>query len=114
MKRLIVVSNRVAVPAERKVATGGLATAILAALRESNGIWFGWSGEVLEHDTEPSVFESGGFTYITPALTSQDYYEYYNGFANSTPWPLFHFRLDPLAYAPRNPAGFRRVKCQFV
>src|SRR3546814_6009837 len=114
MKKLIVGSNRVEVPAERKVATGGLATAILAALRESNGLWFGGGGQVLEHDTEPSVFESGGFTYITTALTSQDYYEYYNGFANSTLWPLFHFRLDHMASDRRSLEGYRRVNGKFA
>lgn len=42
MKRLIVVSNRVAVPkAHDKSAAGGLAVAIHAALKRYSGIWFG-------------------------------------------------------------------------
>lgn len=114
MNRLIVVSNRVAVPAERKVATGGLATAIMAALRETGGIWFGWNGEVSESDSEASVFESGGLTYVTAPLTSQDYTEYYNGFANSTLWPLLHMRLDHMNFDRRSLQGYRRVNEKFA
>ena len=43
MSRLIAVSNRVAVPAAGKSA-GGLAVGVLAALKKSGGIWFGWGG----------------------------------------------------------------------
>ena len=45
MSRLIVVSNRVAPPAEKGAAsTGGLAMALAAGLRQYKGVWFGWSG----------------------------------------------------------------------
>ena len=44
-RRLVVVSNRVAVDT-RKPDSGGLAVAIQAALETSGGIWFGWSGKV--------------------------------------------------------------------
>ncbi|HWU50749.1 MAG TPA: trehalose-6-phosphate synthase, partial [Asticcacaulis sp.] len=50
MSRLIVVSNRVNPPADKGVGTaGGLAMALSAALREDKGLWFGWSGETVEH-----------------------------------------------------------------
>ena len=47
MARLVVVSNRVAVP-ERDNASvaGGLAVAVRPILRRHHGIWFGWSGQV--------------------------------------------------------------------
>ena len=46
MGRLVVVSNRVADP--RKTAAGGLAVALGDALAASGGLWFGWSGRVVE------------------------------------------------------------------
>ena len=50
MSRLIVVSNRVSVPGPRdKAPAGGLAVALYAALRKYNGVWFGWSGEVVDN-----------------------------------------------------------------
>ena len=50
MGRLIVISNRVSAPKPRSAegAQGGLAVALLAALRESKGLWFGWSGRKTE------------------------------------------------------------------
>ena len=44
MSRLMVISNRVAVPQARGVAgaQGGLAGALQAAREERGGLWFGW------------------------------------------------------------------------
>ena len=85
MSRLIIVSNRVALVTEGKTATGGLAIAVLAALRETGGIWFGWSGELTSaQDSQPKIFETGNLTYATVSLNERDYEQYYNGFANST------------------------------
>jgi trehalose 6-phosphate synthase len=47
LSRLVVVSNRVAPIDEGKSAAGGLAVAVLAALKDDGGIWFGWNGEVV-------------------------------------------------------------------
>ena len=47
--RLIIVSNRVAVPEfPRTPLAGGMAVAVKAALKNRNGMWFGWSGKVAE------------------------------------------------------------------
>jgi hypothetical protein len=52
--RLIVVSNRVAVPgAKAPRHAGGLAVAVDAALKRRGGIWFGWSGMVAEDGAAP-------------------------------------------------------------
>ncbi|HLJ64962.1 MAG TPA: trehalose-phosphatase, partial [Stellaceae bacterium] len=50
MRRLVIVSNRVAVGTKAGT-TGGLAVGLKAALRQTNGLWFGWSGVV--SDTAP-------------------------------------------------------------
>ena len=49
MSRLVVVSNRLADP--RKAAAGGLAVALGEALHATGGLWFGWSGNVVEGGT---------------------------------------------------------------
>src|SRR5918996_3558606 len=95
LSRLVVVSNRVALPEKGKQTSGGLVTGVLDALRETGGIWFGWSGETAEkRPAEPRITESDGLTYATVDLTREDYDGHYNGFCNSTLWPLFHYRLD--------------------
>ena len=47
MSRLIIVSNRVAPISEGGPAAGGLAVGVYDALKETGGMWFGWSGYVL-------------------------------------------------------------------
>jgi len=48
VSRLIVISNRVTVADSRPASSGGLAVGVLAALRETGGIWVGFSGETSE------------------------------------------------------------------
>ncbi len=49
MSRLVVISNRLADP--RKPAAGGLAVALGEALNQTGGLWFRWSGTVVEGGT---------------------------------------------------------------
>ena len=116
MSRLVVVSNRVAaVKQSRPGAEGGLAVAVRAALRERGGIWFGWSGKVLERDYgNPTLTQGGKITYATIDLTQRDYDDYYIGFSNSTLWPLCHYRLDLTEFAQRTWAGYQRVNTLFA
>ena len=110
MKRLVVVSNRVAPTEEGHPPTGGLAVAVHAALRETGGIWFGWSGDVVSTTPEqPDSNHVDNLTYVTVGLTRRDYLEYYIGFANATLWPLFHYRLDLAGFKRREYAGYNRV-----
>src|SRR5215212_8385014 len=43
-QRLVVVSNRVPEPKNRSAKAGGLTVALEGALKQSGGLWFGWSG----------------------------------------------------------------------
>lgn len=57
MPRLIAISNRVQTETEGETANrGGLAVALAAGLRASNGIWFGWSGEQTDEFTGQITF----------------------------------------------------------
>ncbi|MCJ8189823.1 alpha,alpha-trehalose-phosphate synthase (UDP-forming) [Sphingomicrobium aestuariivivum] len=97
MSRLIVVSNRVNVPRGRENdgAQGGLAVALTSALKKSGGIWFGWSGKAAESFTGAVDYQRhGGVATATVDLDEQDVEEYYNGYANRTLWPVFHYRID--------------------
>ena len=79
MSRLVVISNRVAVPKARGAsgAQGGLAGALNAALKTNDGIWFGWSGEEAENPSaEPDVQTHDGVTTATIDLAPQDIEEY--------------------------------------
>ena len=94
--RLILVSNRVNVPDGGPRQAGGLTVAVNAALKQREGVWFGWSGKVSEDDAlpPPTVTERRRRTYITIDLSKTDFQEYYNGFANRVLWPALHYRVD--------------------
>ena len=117
MSRLVVVSNRVASPKEVK--PGGLAVAMLGALRETGGIWFGWSGSIatgVAGDASPPLKEErlGPVDYLTMDLTRRDHDEYYAGFANRTLWPLFHFRPGLVDFNRQDYLGYLRVNALFA
>jgi len=116
MSRLIVVSNRVNPPADAAVGTqGGLAMALSAALKEENGIWFGWSGQTTEaFSGHLSIQKIGGVTVALTDLEEQDVHEYYNGYANRTLWPLFHYRTDLVAFERNFDEGYLRVNQRFA
>jgi trehalose 6-phosphate synthase len=117
VSRLIVVSNRVAVPGpEAARQAGGLAVAVNAALSGRDGIWFGWSGTVTEDGTlaPPAVIEQGGRIFVTLDLSNVDFQEYYNGFANRVLWPILHYRADLAEFTSVELAGYLRVNMLFA
>src|SRR5258705_10469414 len=109
MSRLIIVSNRVP-DLNGSQQSGGLAVAVLDALQEKGGLWFGWNGEIVS-DADPvevGVAEHGNITLATVPLRQQDYQDYYLGFANSALWPVFHNRLDLARFNTAHGDGYRR------
>ncbi len=113
MSRLVVASNRVALPGENRA--GGLAVGLEAALGARGGLWFGWSGKVVREDSGRLHEQvAGDVRYLTMDLNRADHDAYYNGFANRTLWPLLHSRLDLVDYARETRAGYRRVNLLFA
>jgi trehalose 6-phosphate synthase len=114
-RRLVVISNRVTQTAGGKPDSGGLAVAIRAALQQSGGIWFGWSGKVNDEATsEPQIATDGPLTFATLDLAQKDFDEYYIGYANRVLWPLFHFRSSLVQFSRNALAGYLRVNRMFA
>ncbi|KWD81962.1 alpha,alpha-trehalose-phosphate synthase (UDP-forming) [Burkholderia ubonensis] len=110
MSRLIIVSNRVAPISEGEPAAGGLAIGVYDALKETGGMWFGWSGEVVASGApQIRVEEHGPVTFATVGLSRRDYDQYYRGFSNATLWPAFHYRADLIQYDRHEFEGYGRV-----
>src|ERR1051326_9340495 len=114
--RLIVVSNRVAIPGTHAPQAGGLAVAVNAALKHREGVWFGWSGRVAEDGASrrPAVIERQRRTFITLDLSAVDFQEYYNGVANPVLWPILHYRVDLAEFSRRDLSGYMRVNDHFA
>jgi trehalose 6-phosphate synthase len=118
MGRLVIVSNRVALPGESRA--GGLAVALQSALedhagQQPGGLWFGWSGKIdPQRSGRMHRQQHGDITYATVDLSRRDHADYYNGFANRSLWPLLHFRMDLVDYSRETYAAYRRVNALFA
>lgn len=114
MRRLVIVSNRVADP--RCQASGGLAVCILDGLRERGGLWFGWNGEIVASEEEIGLacVREDKVSFVTMPLTERDYQEYYLGFCDAALWPVHHYRLDLARFTPENSEAYRKVNLRFA
>jgi trehalose 6-phosphate synthase len=115
LARLVMVSNRLLAPRERVSRAGGLAIALRDALQREGGIWFGWSGEVVDSPSGSArTTTAGRITYATLDLSQDDYDTYYIGYANSTLWPLCHYRLGLIEFRRAAFRGYQRVNANFA
>ena len=112
MARLVVVSNRIADP-RKSAGAGGLAVALGDALSANGGLWFGWSGTVVENgmpgEGEVHTHQSGNVTLATVDLCKEDHDSYYLGYSNGVLWPVFHYRLDLADFDAGYIGGYQRV-----
>jgi trehalose 6-phosphate synthase len=119
MPRLVVVSNRLADP--RKTAAGGLAVALADVLSNTGGLWFGWSGKIVEAsgggmrgEGELHTQQAGAVKLVTLDLSREDHNAYYVGYSNGVLWPVFHYRLDLADFDAGYIAGYLRVNQLFA
>ena len=119
MARLVVVSNRLADP--RKTAAGGLAVALADVLNTTGGLWFGWSGKVVEAaqggrpgEGQVHMQQAGPVKLVTVDLSREAHDTFYAGYANGVLRPAFHYRLDLADFDPRYITGYRRVNQMFA
>ncbi len=94
---------------------GGLSVAVEDALSEIGGIWFGWSGKVDgSGSSQVQRVTKRKITYSTIPLMRKDYEQFYKGYANSTLWPLLHYRPNLVENHKAYAAGYRRVNQLFA
>ncbi len=93
MGRLIAISNRTA--ADPNARAGGLAVAVWESLQATEGVWIGWSGEIVEETPRGvQTFRDDGVEFVLTDLTVDEHQRYYLDYANSALWPIFHYRID--------------------
>jgi trehalose 6-phosphate synthase len=114
--RLILVSNRVAIPTDKgSHRAGGLEVVLAPTLKRYEGVWFGWSGRVVERgQVATKTTHKSSQSYILTDLSEEDHQEYYNGFANSVLWPILHYRIDLAEFTRRDLSGYLRVNEHFA
>ena len=82
------------------------------------GLWFGWSGTVVEGGTpgegELHQQKAGNVTLATVDLCAEDHAGYYLGYSNGVLWPVFHYRLDLARFDAGYIDAYRRVNRLFA
>jgi len=119
MNRIVVVSNRVQVPAEGTANAGGLAVALDGLMGQRGGLWFGWSGEVSDARRTvamKTVLAAGGgsMQFATIDLTREEHDRYYNDFSNATLWPLLHSMQDQMSFDRRSAQVYRQTNARMT
>ncbi len=115
MNRLVVVSNRVPAPSAAGAQAGGLAVALESLMESRGGLWFGWSGRIVDNPSDtPKRLDAGQVRFATLDLSSDEHERYYNEFANSTLWPLLHSMHDLMTFDRRNASVYRAVNQRFT
>jgi len=123
VSRLVVVSNRLpggrpkSGIGERGAPVGGLATAVLGALRSRPGsVWVGWSGRSADRE-RPGWASRGvldGVELCGLALTDDEIDAYYHGYCNQTLWPLLHCFQGKARIRLAHEEVYRRIQGRFA
>ena len=124
MHNFVIVSNRLPVSVARvdgkltfSMSSGGLATA-MSSLEATDQIWVGWPG-IAEDDLTSAekaqiTKELRKYNCYPVHLTSQNIADYYEGYANDTLWPLFHYFQAFGNFNDRYYAAYKTVNRQFL
>lgn len=124
----VVVANRLPVSAETTAdattwtrSPGGLVSALEPVLRSHDAVWVGWSGRTApdpQDDTatplEPVPDSAGPCALREVELTAADVESFYEGFSNSTLWPLYHDAIATPAYHRHTWEDYVRVNRMFA
>lgn len=114
MSRIVVVSNRVPVPAGNSGHAGGLAVALLGLMQRRGGLWFGWSGAVTETHAPPAFAQRGAVGYATLDLTEAEHAGFYTGYSNGVLWPMLHALPHLMSFRRQDLDTYRRVNRRFA
>lgn len=129
MSRLIIISNRLpfsldtsGAEAQIRQSSGGLVSALKGYFEHSSDktdfeekIWVG-SCDFSENDWNENKENLQGSDFsIEPIFIDKDVYsDYYNGFSNSTIWPLFHYFPSMTEYKKQNFDAYYQVNRLFA
>jgi len=91
--RLIAISNRTAAGQESRA--GGLAVALWDSLADTQGLWIGWSGRILDFPSNRARrSKEDGVEFALTDYSRDQFDGFYLGYSNSVLWPVMHNRID--------------------
>jgi trehalose 6-phosphate synthase len=116
---LVVVANRLPLDdsaardgaCEWRRSPGGLASALHSILEQTPATWVGWGGSL---GPAPALPDVGTLRLRPVALTEPELRGYYEGFANSTLWPLYHDAVEQPVFDRGWWEAYRTVNRRFA
>ncbi len=123
MGRLIIVSNRLPVSLEKVensfksiVSAGGLATGLKSYHQKNDSVWIGWPGWMPANSKEEAeINEILAKEQCSPVFLDERFIElYYDGFSNSTLWPLFHYFTEFTEFNELHWEAYKEVNQRFA
>jgi trehalose 6-phosphate synthase len=116
---LVVVANRLPIDEslsdsgvrEWRRSPGGLVSALHPVLRKGGATWVGWPGST---GPAPDLPDVDGVALRAVSLSDDEFENYYEGFANSTLWPLYHDAVEQPVYHRRWWEAYLRVNRRFA
>ncbi|MDO3704572.1 trehalose-6-phosphate synthase [Micromonospora sp. C28SCA-DRY-2] len=116
---LVVVANRLPIDdntapdgaCEWRRSPGGLVSALHPLLRAAPATWVGWAGGTGPAPVLPDV---DGVRMHSVPLSQADLHDHYEGFANSTLWPLYHDAVEQPVHHRRWWEAYQRVNQRFA
>jgi trehalose 6-phosphate synthase/phosphatase len=126
--KLVIISNRLPVSLSEgegglqfSQSPGGLASGLRTYLNSpscklgSGYVWVGWPGRSVAPELEAEVTRRcrEEFSALPVFLSPEDTEAFYEGFCNSTLWPLFHYFSTLVSYREEHWAAYERVNRVF-
>ena len=114
MKTIINVANRLPITIGETIqpSSGGLVGAMESLDQNFNLRWVGWAGGHIEdaaRQAEVAREIEERFNYTPIFLSQDDADDYYDGFSNSSLWPLLHYMTTYSRYVPQWFRTYERV-----
>lgn len=120
--KIVIIANRLPVKIERsdegftiERSEGGLATGLGSLETEAEKYWVGWPGIHTDDETErQQITEKLHELNFHPVfLSDEQISNYYEGYSNSTIWPLCHYFFSYIEYKAEYWAAYREVNALF-
>ena len=120
--KIIIIANRLPVKVEKeensfivKRSEGGLATGLGSLEIESEMHWVGWPGIHVDDDAEKKEITEKleELNYHPVFLSAEQIENYYEGYSNSTIWPLCHYFFSYIEYKTEYWEAYRQVNTLF-
>ena len=120
MPRIINVSNRLPIKIDKdKIyhSDGGLVSALEGIIKDFNLLWVGIAGEKSAHLQKQNILKkklAKDYRYLALFVDKEEIDGYYDGFSNSSIWPLLHYMPTHYQYKKSWFTSYLKINEQFA